>query len=87
MKLEEYPDTILNKLVELINLTDEYTMKKFIQTGERINTISCFREDLVTVALATAEEILYPENTPLDEKELPETIKILEEKGIKILHV
>lgn len=84
MDLNEYPDAILEELEKLLSLIDEYTLKHWIETGNNINTISCFRDDIISVVYATAYEYMETRNIKIENLNKEDIQKILDSFKIKI---
>ena len=85
MELNQYPTTIFKLTTKLLKLTDEYTTQKFIQTGERNNTINCFRNDIESFAVATAYEIIEQNKNKKQARNKENEIKqLLIKMGISI---
>ena len=77
---EDLPKIIFKQAVSLIELLDHYTAVKFTRTGNSINTPACFRQELLSFALAVACEIVNSGEKEFTEDDFEKAKQFIEEK-------
>lgn len=80
--LPELRNKILDSCVSLIKMIDTYSVLKSTQTGSERNTISEFRSDAYTIALAAATETMNPDDGTCSERDTAKAKKLLADLGV-----
>lgn len=75
---DNLPKQLLVDTLTLIDKLDTYTTSKFIKTGLPTNTPSCFREELLSFALAVACEVVNPNDGQFSEEDFLKAQALIE---------
>lgn len=77
---DNLPKQLLVDTLTLIDKLDTYTTSKFIKTGLPTNTPSCFREELLSFALAVACEVVNPTEKEFSEEDFKKAQQLIKGK-------